>query len=113
MNDRGTSPQSASLADLRSGLFVRPHPNPASSSNDSAPETTVCQEPVSSYPLSFAQERIWFWDQVEPNSPLYNLPVAMRVRGDLDVDALRKSLDLIVARHEALRTTFVSEAGRP
>lgn len=66
-----------------------------------------------SYRLSFAQERIWFWDQVEPHSPLYNLPIALRMRGEMDLDALRKSLGLIVARHQALRTTFVSNHGRP
>jgi hypothetical protein len=83
-------------------------------SNSTASASDILrEEPNGSCPLSFAQERIWFWDQVEPQSPLYNLPLALRMQGELDLDALRKSLDLIVARHDALRTTFVSNHGRP
>jgi len=64
-------------------------------------------------PLSFAQQRLWFLDQLEPSSPLYNLPVALRLRGRLDRDALQKSLSAIVARHEVLRTRFEAVDGNP
>jgi amino acid adenylation domain-containing protein len=57
-------------------------------------------------PLSFAQRRLWFLDQLEPNNPLYNVPVALHLRGTLHVDALEQSLNEIVRRHEILRTTF-------
>jgi len=57
-------------------------------------------------PLSFAQRRLWFLDQLEPNNPLYNVPVALHLRGSLRTDALERSLNEIVRRHEILRTTF-------
>jgi len=66
-----------------------------------------------SIPLSFAQQRLWFLDQLEPNSPLYNVPTAVRLSGALSVEALQKSLDAIVVRHEALRTVFVAVDGNP
>jgi len=66
-----------------------------------------------SIPLSFAQQRLWFLDQLEPNSPLYNIPIAMRLSGVLNVEALQKSLNAVLARHEALRTHFVVVDGNP
>ncbi|HZF10731.1 MAG TPA: amino acid adenylation domain-containing protein [Thermoanaerobaculia bacterium] len=57
-------------------------------------------------PLSFAQERLWFLDQLSPGSPLYNVPLALRLRGALDAGALAASLEALVGRHEALRTRF-------
>jgi amino acid adenylation domain-containing protein len=64
-------------------------------------------------PLSFAQERLWFFDQLEPSSAAYNIPRVLRLRGQLDVDALRRSLAAIVSRHEILRTSFLNDEGRP
>ncbi len=64
-------------------------------------------------PLSFAQERLWFLDQLEPGGFAYNVPGAVRLSGELDVAALERSLGEIVRRHEALRTTFASVGGRP
>ena len=64
-------------------------------------------------PLSFAQQRLWFLDQLEPNSALYNISTALRLRGALNVEALQKSVATIVERHEALRTTFASVDGEP
>jgi amino acid adenylation domain-containing protein len=64
-------------------------------------------------PLSFAQQRLWFLDQFEPNNPFYNLPKAIHMKGALNMEALRKSLDAIVARHESLRTTIDSVDGKP
>src|SRR5205085_2791260 len=63
--------------------------------------------------LSFGQERIWFFEQLEPGTAAYTMPAAVRFRGALDRDALERSLREVVRRHEALRTMFVSEAGGP
>jgi amino acid adenylation domain-containing protein len=65
------------------------------------------------HPPSFGQQRLWFVDRMRPGSPLYNVPVAVRLTGPLDVDVLRRGLDLIVARHDALRTVFEERAGEP
>ncbi|MFL6200611.1 MAG: amino acid adenylation domain-containing protein, partial [Thermoanaerobaculia bacterium] len=64
-------------------------------------------------PLSIAQERLWFLAQLDPESPAYNVPVALRLEGDLDLAAFQRALDGIVRRHEALRTSFPESGGRP
>jgi amino acid adenylation domain-containing protein len=64
-------------------------------------------------PLSFGQQRLWFLDLLAPESPLYNLPVALRLRGDLDRAVLEKVLTELVRRHEALRTVFPPAGGQP
>ena len=63
-------------------------------------------------PLSFSQQRLWFLDQFDPGSAVYNLPIALRLSGALDVSALERSLQEIVRRHEALRTTFTMRRWR-
>ncbi|MBV9774892.1 MAG: amino acid adenylation domain-containing protein, partial [Gemmatimonadetes bacterium] len=62
-------------------------------------------------PLSFAQQRLWFIDQLHPGSTAYNLPTALRLRGRLEVPVLRASLDALVARHESLRTRLPTVDG--
>ncbi|MET0622967.1 MAG: amino acid adenylation domain-containing protein [Pyrinomonadaceae bacterium] len=64
-------------------------------------------------PLSFAQQRLWFLDQFDSGNPIYNVPVVLRLSGPLDVDALERTLNEVVRRHEALRTVFRSERGGP
>jgi hypothetical protein len=77
------------------------------------PSRAIPRLPASSAPLSFAQQRIWFLNQLEPASPAYNLRTAVRLVGRLDVALLERSLNAIVQRHEALRTTFLSVNGQP
>jgi amino acid adenylation domain-containing protein len=68
---------------------------------------------VGALPLSFAQQRLWFIDQLAPGSPLYNIPVALRAEGPLRPAVLAASLGEIVRRHEALRTVFAVQDGAP
>jgi acyl carrier protein len=64
-------------------------------------------------PLSFAQQRLWFLNQLAPGSPFYNMPGATRLKGKLEVRALSRALQEIVSRHESLRTRFVAVESRP
>ena len=57
-------------------------------------------------PLSFAQQRLWFLWNLEPDSSMYNMPGALRLRGELNLDALRRTFETLVQRHAVLRTTF-------
>ncbi|WPZ32677.1 non-ribosomal peptide synthase/polyketide synthase [Thalassobaculum sp. OXR-137] len=66
-----------------------------------------------SLPLSFAQQRLWFLNQLEPDNPFYNTPLALRLAGRLDAAALEAALALVVDRHEVLRTAFRSRDGAP
>ncbi len=71
------------------------------------------RETMGACPLSFGQQRLWFLDQVQHSPALYNVSRALRVRGPLDLNALKAALDGIVARHEVLRTTFTALDGVP
>ena len=64
-------------------------------------------------PLSFAQQRLWFLDQLVPNNPFYNVPAALRLTGSLNLRALQQTFNEIVRRHEALRTTLAVVSGQP
>ncbi len=65
------------------------------------------------FPTSFAQQRLWLLDQLEPNSVAYNLLWAVRINISLNVEALERSLNAIIQRHEILRTIFVAKDGQP
>jgi len=82
-------------------------------------EGGFCYSPIRSVdrngklPLSFAQQRLWFLQQLHPDDPAYNIPAAVRLSGSLDTAALRRTMNEIVKRHEILRTSFPSIEGRP
>ncbi|MGW1062488.1 amino acid adenylation domain-containing protein [Micromonospora rubida] len=80
-----------------------------------APAARISPRPAGSeVPLSYAQERVWFMDQLAPGEAAYHIAVPLRVRGPLDVAALRGALAGLTARHESLRTRFPADAdGRP
>ena len=69
--------------------------------------------PIKTAPVSFGQERMWFLDQLESGSAVYTIRTAVRLTGTLDISILQKSLNEIIRRHEALRTTFHSVDGKP
>jgi len=76
-------------------------------------ERIPCRTDSGPAPLSFAQQRIWFLDQLEPDSPLYNIHTGVELSGALNVSVLQRSITEIVRRHEALRTTFAVIDDRP
>ncbi|MEO9028659.1 MAG: condensation domain-containing protein, partial [Ktedonobacteraceae bacterium] len=83
-------------------------------------EGTVLTQPalqvvsrVQPLPLSFAQQRLWFLEQLDPGSVAYTIPMVLRLRGLLDLPALQTSLLALIQRHDVLRTTFGSHEGLP
>lgn len=94
---------------------------------DAGPDTSTASRPFSAAPaagpepddraetapLSFAQQRLWFVDRLAPGNPAYTIPVVLRLRGELDIGALRTALDGVVARHAPLRTSFDDTEGAP
>src|SRR5947209_4009787 len=82
-------------------------------SPDDAPPPIGRRGEADELPLSFAQQRLWLLDQLQPGSPAYNVPKLLRLRGPLDVAALSRALTEVARRHEALRTTFEARHGSP
>jgi amino acid adenylation domain-containing protein len=85
--------------------------NRGAKSFDAPPITR--RERARQIPLSYAQQRLWFVDQLDPGTAAYNVPVAVRFTGNLKLDVLQKTFDEIIRRHEVLRTTFHADNGRP
>jgi len=75
---------------------------------------TIARRPSNNPPrVSFAQERLWFLDQLMPGSPVFNVPLAVRLPTAIDQQILEKSINEIIRRHEVLRTTFTTVNGEP
>ena len=105
------SPYSLFEAPTVAGLSVKLEDVIGSVRYGEVPLVSVSRE--DELPLSFAQQRMWFLEQFDPGSCLYNIPTAHRLSGDLNVTALEESLNEIVRRHDTLRTTFQAREGRP
>ncbi|MGI8501707.1 MAG: non-ribosomal peptide synthetase [Hassallia sp.] len=73
----------------------------------------MSSEEVFVFPVSFAQQRLWFLDQLIPNNSIYNVPTVIRLKGLLNLTALEQTFNKIVCRHETLRTTFIVLDGQP
>jgi amino acid adenylation domain-containing protein len=78
---------------------------------DDIPAAPASPDPAADYPLSFAQERMWFLDRFDPDQPTYNMPAALRITGRLSPALLRRSLGEVVRRHGVLRATLVLPPG--
>jgi amino acid adenylation domain-containing protein len=76
------------------------------------PQTISCRDLSTPCPLSFSQQRLWFLHQLEPNKA-FNISIGIRLKGALNLSALQQTLDAIVTRHEALRTTFMAADDHP
>ena len=79
----------------------------------SRPQITPQSRESNYFPLSFAQQRLWFLDQLQPGNTAYNLFLPIRLTGVLNVDVLEQSFKELIRRHEALRTTFTTVNGQP
>ncbi|MCP4400862.1 MAG: amino acid adenylation domain-containing protein [bacterium] len=78
-------------------------------SDSPIPRSTISGE----YPVSFAQQRMWVLQQFEPDVPVYNMPKAMKIQGHLNIEALRRALETIIARHDPLHTNINMVDGNP
>ncbi|RKH26001.1 condensation domain-containing protein, partial [Corallococcus sicarius] len=88
------------------------HINAVQTTTASAPKKLIAVRAPTA-PLSFAQQRLWLLDQLQPGDASYNLPAALQLTGHLNVEALRRAFEALVQRHEALRTTFHEHLGQP
>src|SRR5882724_765240 len=103
------SAQSAGLSTAKQALLSKWLRSGGANGSQAADKTIPRRPGDGPIPLSLEQQRLWFFNQLEPDSPLYNMPIASRLRGALNVQALRQAMDIVAARHEALRTRFVGE----
>jgi non-ribosomal peptide synthetase component F len=76
-------------------------------------QITPIPRDTNTFPLSFAQQRLWFLNQIDSNSSFYNIPAAVNLKGKLNIAALERSLNEVLRRHEALRTNLIAQEGQP
>ncbi|AUX23898.1 peptide synthetase [Sorangium cellulosum] len=104
--------ESTTVAALAAWIEARQAGAPAGGAAGGAAPRTQVERPER-LPLSLVQERLWFLDQLVAGAPVYHIAAALRLSGALDTSALEQAVTALVARHEALRTSFPSVAGQP
>ena len=107
VNSSASAAQSAGLSTAKQALLSKWLRSGGANGSQAADKTISRRQGDGPIPLSLEQQRLWFFNQLEPDSPLYNMPIASRLRGALNPHALQRAMDTVVARHEALRTHFV------
>ncbi|MGE8146098.1 condensation domain-containing protein, partial [Pseudomonas frederiksbergensis] len=106
--------QNDSLEQLKRAALLRLLQQRGAARIAETPDTISLADRAAPLALSFSQQRLWFLDQLDPTaSTAYHIPAALRLRGSLDLVALKASLDRLVARHESLRTTFERVGDEP
>ncbi|HEV7587203.1 MAG TPA: condensation domain-containing protein, partial [Longimicrobium sp.] len=103
----GLSPEKRRLLETRMRMAKEAAPS------STGPELRARPRPDGTAPLSFAQQRMWVLDRMDPGTAAWNIPTPLRIRGALDVAALEHALNALRERHESLRTTFAERDGEP
>jgi amino acid adenylation domain-containing protein len=110
-NDTLTPRLKSALADRKTEIIRFLHEGDRGVESNGGKIPTVDRD--LSLPLSFAQQRLWFLDRIEPNSSSYNIPETIGLSGELNLQILQAALDAIVAQHEVLRTNYLTIDGAP
>jgi len=111
MTSKGPQPEANGLSQAKRDLLAKRLKGKATGMSE--PKRITPRPDGGPGPLSFAQQRFWFLDQLEPGNPAYHISVAVKLLGQLDIDSLKRSLEAIVSRHASLRTVFTSEHEEP
>ncbi len=110
-NDALTPRLKSALADRKAEIITFLH------EGDQAGRSSIVQIPTADrtkdLPLSFSQQRLWFLDQIEPNSSSYNIPEAVRLAGTLNIQILQQAIEAIIVQHEVIRTNYHLVDGNP
>ena len=108
-SDKSTATPEKRLSQAKQALFAQWRRGQQAALESDRPRLAPRSQNASPAPLSFSQQQVWFFNQLDPNSPLYNIPVGMRLSGPVDRGALQQALRAIVTRHEILRTRFAGD----
>ncbi len=111
------APKGTLTDDIREQLIANKHNliaflDQVSATNNIPHIQSINRAEFDSLPLSFAQERLWFIDQLAPDNAAYNVPAAVTISGELNISQMEQAFNLIIARHDNLRTIFPSQEGQ-